>query len=71
MALLSLTSFFSRIYVNNTKISILDVFKVLILCIFEVAILRLYLSIVRMFSFIGYKKKRNEWGDIKRQKLIN
>ena len=70
-ALLSLTSFFSRIYVNNTKISTFDVFKVLILCIFEVAVLRLYLSIVRMFSFIGYKKKKNEWGDIKRQKLIN
>lgn len=70
-ALLSVTSFFARIYVNNTKISILDLIKVFLLCFVEITLLRFYLSIVRMFSFVGYKKKRNEWGSIKRYKLGN
>lgn len=68
-ALLSVVSFLARIYVNNTKISFWDIIKVLVLCLIEISVLRLYLSIVRMFSLIGYKKKKNQWGSIKRYKL--
>ena len=70
-ALLSVTSFFARIYVNNTKVTFIDSLKVLLLCFLEITVLRFYLSIIRMFSFIGYKKKRNNWGSIKRYKMIN
>lgn len=65
----SVTSFFARIYVNNMKVSFFDVIKVLLLCFFEITILRFYLSIVRMFSFLGYKKKKNNWGTIERVKM--
>lgn len=68
-ALLSVTSFFARIYVNNTKINFWDIIKVLFLCLIEISVLRLYLSIVRMFSFVGYKRKKNQWGSIKRYKM--
>lgn len=68
-ALLSVTSFLERIYVNNTKVSFWNIIKVLFLCLIEISVLRLYLSIVRMFSFIGYKKKKSQWGSIKRYKL--
>lgn len=68
-ALLSVTSFFARIYVNNTKINFWDIIKVLLLCLIESSVLRFYLSAVRMFSFIGYKKKKNQWGSIKRYQM--
>ena len=68
-ALLSVTSFFARIYVNNTKVSILDIIKVFALCLIEISVLRFYLSVVRMCSFIGYKRKKNNWGSIKRYKM--
>lgn len=69
--LLSITSFFARIYVNNTKVSIKDLLKVFFLCIVEITALRFYLSVIRILSFIGYKKKKNNWGSIKRYRLGN
>lgn len=70
-ALLSVTSFFARIYVKNMKVSFIDSTKVLILCFLEITVLRLYLSVVRMFSFFKYKKRKNNWGEIKRYKIEN
>lgn len=70
-ALLSITSFFARIYINNTKINISDLIKVLFLCLIEITILRFYLMLVRLFSFLGYNKKKNNWGSIKRYKMNN
>lgn len=69
--LLSVASFFARIYVNNTKVNFSDFIKVLILCFLEITVLRFYLSMVRMFSFFAYKKRKNNWGTIKRYKMNN
>ena len=69
--LLSVASFFARIYVNNTKVNFCDFIKVLILCFLEITVLRFYLSMVRMFSFFAYKKRKNNWGTIKRYKMNN
>lgn len=69
--LLSVASFFARIYVNNTKVNFCDFIKVLILCFLEITVLRFYLSMVRMFSFLTYKKRKNNWGTIKRYKMNN
>lgn len=69
--LLSVASFFARIYVNNTKVNFCDFIKVLILCFLEITVLRFYLSMVRMFSFLTYKKRKNNWGTIKKYKMNN
>lgn len=70
-ALLSITSFFARIYVNNMKVSFKDTIKVLLSCFIEATVLRFYLSVVRMFSFIKYGKGKHNWGTIKRYKMGN
>lgn len=69
--LLSVTSFFARIYVNNMKVSFKDSIRVIILCFFEITILRFYLSVIRMNSFVKYKKEKNNWGSIQRYKINN
>ena len=68
-ALLSVTSFYARIYVNNMKVTFIDSLKVLFLCFFEITLLRFYLSFVRTCSFFKYKKKKNNWGSIRRYKM--
>ncbi len=66
--LLSLTAFFQRVYTQGLKLYILDIIKAIFMVVVENAIYRYILSLVRVTSFIGYKKKRNIWGTIKRQK---
>lgn len=67
-AVLTLTAFFQRIYTQNIKISILDIIKAIIMCLIESVFFRYLLSFVRMTSFIGYKKRKHQWGSIKRVK---
>lgn len=67
-AVLTITAFFQRIYTQNLKITALDSLKAIISCVLENVLFRFFLDFVRMTSFIGYRKGRNQWGKIKRQK---
>lgn len=67
-AILTITAFFQRIYTQNLKIYLTDAIQAVIMCVVENLFFRYILSFVRVTSFIGYKKKKNVWGDIKRVK---
>ena len=67
-AILTLTAFFQRIYTHQLKIRVLDVGKALLACILENVFFRFFLSFVRMTAFIGYHRKKREWGEITREK---
>lgn len=67
-AVLTITIFFQRIYTLNLKISIVDIGKAIIICILENIFFRLFLDVVRVTAFIGYGKRKNQWGRIRRVK---
>lgn len=67
-AVLSITAFFQRIYTQNLKISRLDVCKAMILCVIENVFFRIVLDVIRATAFIGYRRRKGEWGTIKRVK---
>lgn len=67
--IMSLTTFFSRIHLTNNKLSILDVLKAFLVCLFEIVVLRTILMIARITTFFGYKKKRMRWEKINRTEL--
>ncbi|MEG2783187.1 MAG: glycosyltransferase family 2 protein [Lachnospiraceae bacterium] len=56
--ILTLTSFFTRLYMQNMHISFGDSIKVVLLCAFELVGLRFILMLVRANALIGYKKKK-------------
>ncbi len=64
--LISLTAFLQRVYTQGLKLYVLDIMKAITMVIIENVIYRYFLSIVRVTSFIQYKKNRKVWGDIKR-----
>jgi cellulose synthase/poly-beta-1,6-N-acetylglucosamine synthase-like glycosyltransferase len=66
--ILTLTSFYSRHYLQKMHISIADGFKANVLCILELVGLRFILMFVRLISLIGYKKKRHIWGTMSRER---
>ncbi|MEG0590389.1 MAG: glycosyltransferase family 2 protein [Lachnospiraceae bacterium] len=66
--ILTLTSFFTRLYMQNMHISFGDCLKVILLCGFELVGLRFILMLVRANALIGYEKKKNVWGDLSRVK---
>lgn len=68
-AVLTITAFFARIYTQNITLSFLDVVKSIYLCIAESVCLRFIQAFTRITAFIGYKKKKNVWGQIQRQKI--
>lgn len=68
-SVLSLTAFLARIYTTDLSTSGRDIGKALLLCLFEVTILRFGLAFVRATALIGYKKKKNVWGRIERKKI--
>lgn len=67
-AVLTITAFFQRIYTQNLQISLSDVIKAVMMCIVENVFSRFFLDFVRVTAFIGYWKKKGEWGQIKRVK---
>jgi len=67
-SILTITAFFQRIYTQNLKISTGDIIKACFVCVIENVFFRFVLDFVRATAFIGYKKKKNQWGQIKRQK---
>ena len=66
---LTLTAFFARTQTIDLKITFMDAVKAVLLCFFEVCILRFFMAFVRATAFIGYKKKKLNWGRIERQKI--
>ncbi len=68
-SVLSLTAFFSRIYTSDLKVSFGDALKACLLCLFEITFLRFILAWVRGLSFVGYRRKKLQWGRIERKKI--
>lgn len=68
-SVMSLTAFFARIHTIDLKISFSDVIKAVCLCFFEITCLRFVMAFVRTTAFIGYKKKKLNWGRIERKKI--
>lgn len=67
-AILTMTAFFQRVYTQGLKISAGDIAKAILMCLLEGVFFRYVLSFVRVTAFFGYKKKKREWGAIKRTK---
>ncbi len=68
-SIMSLTAFFARIHTIDLKISFRDVMKAILLCFFDITCLRFVMAFVRTTAFIGYKKKKLQWGKIERKKI--
>lgn len=68
-AVLTISAFFSRIHTQNIKLTADDIWKAIWACIYENIGFRIILAFTRMTAFIGYKKKKLQWGKIKRVKL--
>lgn len=68
-SVMSMTAFFARIQTIDLKISFKDVLKAFLLCSVEICGLRFVVVWVRATAFIGYKKKKHQWGKIQRQKI--
>lgn len=67
--ILTLTAFFARTQTVDLEISAGDVGKAILLCFFEISVLRFVLAFVRATAFVGYKKKKLNWGRIERKKI--
>ena len=68
-ALLSLTAFFARLHTVDLKLHFTDVLKAVGLCAIEVSLLRFILAQVRMAALIGYRRKKDTWGRMTRQRI--
>ncbi len=68
-SILSMTAFLARIHTIDLKVSFQDTMKALLLCLFEITVLRFVLAFVRLTAFIGYRKKKLNWGRIERKKI--
>lgn len=66
---LTMTAFFARIQTIDLTLTPKDALKAMSLCLFEITILRFIMAFTRMTAFIGYKKKKNNWGRIERKKI--
>lgn len=67
-AILTMTAFFQRIYTQGLRISAGDTAKAVLMCLLEGLFFRYVLSFVRVTAFLGYKRRKREWGSIKRTK---
>ena len=66
---LTLTAFFARIQTIDLHISFKDACKAIMLCFFEISFLRFIMAWVRATAFIGYRKKKLNWGRIERKQI--
>lgn len=65
-SILTIIAFFAQIHTKQIKMNFWDCVKVVLLSGFELVGMRFILMIVRMNALIGYKKKKNHWGTLKR-----
>lgn len=68
-AILTLTAFFQRIYNQNIILNKGDIVRAVFICIVEALFFHFILSFIRITSFKGYKKRKLNWGSIKRDKI--
>ena len=68
-AMLSMTSFFARTQTAELTLSLKDVLKAMLMCLFEITFMHFVLTYVRATAFIGYRKKKLQWGRIERKKI--
>lgn len=68
-AILTLTAFLAKIYTQNIKLGVVEMLKAVYLCIAEATCFRFIQAFARMFAFVGYKNKKNDWGRIQRKKI--
>lgn len=66
--LLTVTAFFQRIYTQHLKTTPLDIFKACLTSLIESIFYHFVLAYVRATAFFGYKTRKKQWGEIKRQK---
>ena len=65
-AVLTMTAFYQRIYTQNIKIDHTDILKASLFCLLENVFSHVFMDFVRGTAFLGYKSKKNQWGQIKR-----
>lgn len=68
-AILSLTAFIAKNQTLNEEITFRDLIKAVLLCFVEVVFLRFVLVWVRLAAIFTYRKQKNSWGKIKREKM--
>ena len=68
-SLLTVISFTARNFVSNTKMSLNDIFKALLICIPENMVIRFIMVWTRLFAILFYRGKKTKWGQIKRYKI--
>lgn len=68
-AILTMTAFFQRTYIQNLKMGPMDILKVLAACVLESMLFRYVLAYVRATAFLSYHKHKRQWGVIKRDKV--
>lgn len=67
--LITIGAYFTTIYINELNFNMKKLGKVVLLCFFEVAFLRLVLSGVRFISLIGYNKNKYTWDKLERKEI--
>ena len=68
-AILSLTIFFARIYSIQSKLTLREILKAVMLSLVELGALRFVLAWVRVTALIGLRRKKHGWGKIERKKI--
>jgi cellulose synthase/poly-beta-1,6-N-acetylglucosamine synthase-like glycosyltransferase len=67
--ILTTTAFINRIYTQNQTLYLTDIIKATGLCVIEISVLRFIMAWVRITAFIGYNRRKTDWGKIERQKI--
>lgn len=68
-AVMSLTAFASRVQTRDLSISAADMFRALYLSVFEVTVLRFFMSFARMTALLGYRRLAGGWESLKRSSI--
>jgi len=68
-ATLTMTSFFARVQASDIQVTGRDMWKAWLMCLFEITFMHFVMTYVRATAFIGYRKKKLQWGRIERKKI--
>ena len=68
-ASLTMTSFFARVQASDVSVSGKDMWKAWLMCLFEITFMHFVMTYVRATAFVGYRKKKLQWGRIERKKI--
>lgn len=67
-ALVTVTSFFSRMYTLPMRLTAWQVIKVCLFSVLECVGFRQLITMYRVSALVGFRKNKNEWGKIQRRK---